>query len=95
MAALDRITVDPAVMGGKACIRGMRVTVGTLVGLLTSGRSSDEMLRAYPYLEQEDVKQCRDYTASRLEDCDGSSTQHKTYCANHTPSGRQLGSLWR
>ena len=50
MSAIDRITIDPEVMGGKACIRGLRVTVGTVVGLLAAGRSPDEILRAYPYL---------------------------------------------
>ena len=52
MTSLDRITIDPAVMGGKACIRGMRVTVGTVVGLLAAGRSRAEILQAYPYLER-------------------------------------------
>ena len=61
MKSLDRITIDPAVMGGKACIRGMRVTVGTVVGLLAAGRSPAEILRAYPYLEQEDIDQSLAY----------------------------------
>ena len=51
MTQLDRITTNPEVMGGKPCIRGMRVTVGTLVGLMASGHSHAEILRAYPYLE--------------------------------------------
>ena len=68
MKTLDRITIDPAVMGGKACIRGMRVTVGTVVGLLAAGRSSDEILSAYPYLEQEDINQSLAYAAWRLEE---------------------------
>jgi uncharacterized protein (DUF433 family) len=46
----QRITFDPNVMGGKPCIRGMRVTVGTIVGLFAAGRTEDEILRAYPYL---------------------------------------------
>ena len=66
MKSLDRITLDPAVMGGKACIRGMRVTVGTVVGLLAAGRSPAEILDAYPYLEQEDIDQSLAYAASRL-----------------------------
>ena len=57
MASLDRITTDPAMMGGRACIRGMRVTVGTVVGLLAAGRSHDEILAAYPYLKREDIEQ--------------------------------------
>ena len=52
-AKLDRITHNPEVMGGKACIRGMRVTVGTIVGLLATGQSSDDILHSYPYLEPE------------------------------------------
>jgi hypothetical protein len=50
MPKLTRITRDPAVMGGKPCIRGMRVTVGTVVGLVAAGRTRDEILREYPYL---------------------------------------------
>lgn len=68
MKAFDRITIDPAVMGGKACIRGMRVTVGTVVGLLAAGRSPAEILSAYPYLEQEDIDQSLAYAAWRLEE---------------------------
>ena len=68
MPTLDRITFDPAVMGGKACIRGMRVTVGTVVGLLASGRSPAEILEAYPYLENEDIEQSLAYAAWRLEE---------------------------
>ncbi len=61
MRTQDRITIDPAVMGGKACIRGMRVTVGTVVGLLASGRSPADILESYPYLEQEDIEQSLAY----------------------------------
>ena len=68
MKSLDRITIDPAVMGGKACVRGMRVTVGTVVGLLAAGRSTEEILRAYPYLEREDINQSLAYAAWRLEE---------------------------
>ena len=63
MRTFDRITADPAVMGGKACVRGMRVTVGTVVGLLAAGRTRAEILRAYPYLEREDIDQCLAYAA--------------------------------
>ena len=66
MKSFERITIDPDVMGGKACIRGLRVTVGTVVGLLAAGRSRDEILRAYPYLEQEDIDQSLAYAAWRL-----------------------------
>lgn len=68
MKSLDRITIDPAVMGGKACVRGMRVTVGTVVGLLAAGRSPAEILSAYPYLEQADIDQSLAYAAWRLEE---------------------------
>jgi uncharacterized protein (DUF433 family) len=57
MQQLTRITFDPEVMGGKPCIRGMRVTVGTIVGLMASGRSIPEILQAYPYLETADIDQ--------------------------------------
>lgn len=67
MKSLDRITIDPDVMGGKACIRGLRVTVGTVVGLMAAGRSAAEILQAYPYLEQEDINQSLAYAAWRLE----------------------------
>jgi uncharacterized protein (DUF433 family) len=53
--ALDRITVDPAVMGGLRCIRGMRVTVSAVVGQLAAGRTVEQILDDYPYLEREDV----------------------------------------
>jgi uncharacterized protein (DUF433 family) len=68
MNHLTRITLDPAVMGGKACIRGLRVTVGTVVGLLAAGRSRDEILGAYPYLEPEDIDQALAYAAWRVEE---------------------------
>ena len=68
MKSFDRITIDPTVIGGKACIRGMRVTVGTVVGLLAAGRSPAQILSAYPYLEQEDINQSLAYAAWRLEE---------------------------
>ena len=68
MKSLDRITFDPAVMRGKACVRGMRVTAGMVVGLLAAGRSRAEILQAYPYLEEEDIDQSLAYAAWRLEE---------------------------
>lgn len=65
---LSRITHDPEVMGGRPCIRGMRVTVGTIVGLLASGHSAEEVLKAYPYLEKEDVQAALSYAAWRAEE---------------------------
>ena len=70
MPNFDRITHDAEVMGGKACIRGMRVTAATIVGLLAAGRSRDEILAAYPYLEAEDIDQALAYAAWRLEERD-------------------------
>ena len=64
---LPRITFDPKVMGGKPTIRGMRVTVGTLVGLLASGHTTEEILRSYPYLEREDIQQALAYAAAEIE----------------------------
>ncbi len=60
MLELDRITFDPNVMGGKPCIRGMRVTVGTIVGLIASGATREEILADYPYLEARETKRCQE-----------------------------------
>jgi uncharacterized protein (DUF433 family) len=68
MEGLNRITRDPAVMGGKACIRGMRVTVGMVVAQVGSGRSIDDLLADYPYLEREDVMQALRYAAWLAEE---------------------------
>ena len=62
-ASLDRITRDPEVMEGKACVRGMRVTVGMIVGQIGAGRSIEQVLEDYPYLEREDVLQALRYAA--------------------------------
>jgi uncharacterized protein (DUF433 family) len=68
MALFDRITQDPAVMGGKACIRGLRVTVGMVVGQIGAGHTIDEVLADFPYLEREDVLQALRYAAWRAEE---------------------------
>lgn len=68
MRQLTRITLNPKVMGGKPCIRGLRVTVGTIVGLIASGYSSAEILKLYPYLEQEDLPEALAYAAWRAEE---------------------------
>ena len=68
MTELKRITMDPEVMGGKPCIRGLRVTVGTVVGLIASGHSEDEILQLYPYLEVEDLRESLAYAAWRVEE---------------------------
>jgi uncharacterized protein (DUF433 family) len=59
----DRITHDPNVMGGKACIRGMRVTVGMILTVISEGKPVDELLGDYPYLEHEDIMQALAYAA--------------------------------
>jgi len=68
MKQLTRITRDPEVMGGKPCIRGLRVTVGTIVGLVASGYSAADILKLYPYLEQEDIREALAYAAWRVEE---------------------------
>lgn len=68
MENLSRITQQPDIMGGKACIRGMRVTVGMIVGQVGAGHSIDEILADYPYLEREDVLQALRYAAWRAEE---------------------------
>lgn len=68
MEPLRRITVEPQVMGGKPCIRGMRITVGTLVGLIACGKSIQDVLAEYPYLERGDVLEALSYAAWRSEE---------------------------
>ena len=68
MEQLNRITQQPEVMGGRACIRGMRVTVGMVVGQIGAGRSVEELLADYPYLERDDIMQALRYAAWRTEE---------------------------
>ena len=68
MKTLNRITFDPDVMGGKPCIRGLRVTVGTILGLLAAGHSEGRVLEAYPYLEAEDIREALAYAMWRVEE---------------------------
>jgi len=68
MKSLTRITLNSEIMGGKPCIRQMRVTVGTIVGLMASGRTIPEILKAYPYLEEADVYEALSYAAWRAEE---------------------------
>jgi len=63
MPDLNRITRSPDVMGGKPCLRGMRVTVGTIVGLVATGHSFSDILSVYPYVEEEDIRQALAYAA--------------------------------
>jgi len=75
MTSLSRITFDPGVMGGKPCIRGMRVTVGTVVGLFATGHTATEILEAYPYLEDEDLREALAYAAWRVEEIEAPLAQ--------------------
>lgn len=68
MKNLKRITLNPAVMGGKPCIRGLRMTVGTVIGLLASGLTAEEILKMYPYLQMEDLLEALSYAAWRSEE---------------------------
>lgn len=68
MKQLTRITFNPKVMGGKPCIRGLRVTVGTIVGLIASEHSPADILKLYPYLEEEDIREALAYAAWRTEE---------------------------
>lgn len=68
MKTQERITLDPEVMGGKPCIRGLRITVGTVLGLLAAGHSEKEVLSAYPYLERQDILAALSYATWRVEE---------------------------
>jgi uncharacterized protein (DUF433 family) len=68
MKDFNRITFNPGVMGGKPCIRGLRVTVGTIVGLIATGHTKKEILDLYPYLESEDIDHALSYAAWRVEE---------------------------
>ncbi len=70
VAGMDRITHDPSVMGGKVCIRGMRVTVGMIVGELGGGNTVDGLLDDFPYLEREDILQAMKYAAWLVQEHD-------------------------
>lgn len=77
MKKLDRITFDPSVMGGKPCIRGMRISVGTIVGLLSTGCTIDQVLEDYPYLERDDVLQALAYAAWRSQEHEAPLVEQK------------------
>ena len=65
---IDRITIDPQIMGGRPCIRGIRITVGTITGLLSCGKSHEEILQLYPDLEQDDIYAALAYASWRSEE---------------------------
>ena len=64
----ERITFNPEVMGGKPCIRGMRVTVGMIVGLVAAGKTEDEILGMYPYLEREDIREALKFASWKVDE---------------------------
>lgn len=68
MKNLTRITFNPEIMGGKPCIRGMRVTVGMIVGMIAAGHSREDVLKLYPYLEPSDIDEALSYAAWRSEE---------------------------
>jgi uncharacterized protein (DUF433 family) len=68
MPIFDRITQDPNIMGGKPCIRGLRMTVGTIVGLVAAGHSRESILQLYPYLADDDIREALSYAAWRVEE---------------------------
>jgi uncharacterized protein (DUF433 family) len=68
MKNLERIILDPNIMGGKPCIKGLRMTVGTVIGLLASGLKTEEILKMYPYLQEQDIIECLAYAAWRSEE---------------------------
>ena len=68
MRTLTRITTNPLRMGGRPCIRDLRVTVGTVVGLVAAGHAREEILRLYPYLEDDDISEALAYAAWRADE---------------------------
>lgn len=68
MNEFERITFDPAIMDGRACIRGMRVTVSLVLNLVANGMTTPEIIEAYPYLEAEDIQQALQYAAWLAEE---------------------------
>jgi len=68
MIGFDRITFDPHLMGGKACIRGLRITASLVLNLIANGMTEEAILKAYPYLEVEDIRQTLKYAAWLAEE---------------------------
>ncbi len=77
MADFERITQNPEVMGGKPCIRGLRVTVGMIVGQIGAGRTVDELIAEYPYLQREDILEALRYAAWRAQEREIALTEFK------------------
>jgi len=70
LPGFERITIDPVVMGGKPCLRGLRVTVGTIIGLVASGATVPDILELYPYMEEADIRAAFSYGSWRTEEHD-------------------------
>ena len=68
MIGFDRITFDSQIMGGRACIRGMRVTVSLILNLVANGMTTEEILDSYPYIEHDDIRQTLHYAAWLAEE---------------------------
>ena len=68
MDLLNRITIDPQIISGKPCIRGMRVTVTNVLRLLATGETRENVLKAYPYLESADIDACLLYASKVVDD---------------------------
>jgi len=88
MNHLSRITTDPAVMGEKPCLRSLHVTVGTILGLLASGRTRDEILNSYPYLETGDIDEAIAYDKTQFID-EAEEQNILNYCVTPGGKGRQ------
>ncbi len=84
METFDRITHDPLVMGGKPCIRGLRVTVGTILGLLADGATPEQILADYPYLEAEDIRAALAFAAWRAAESEVPLTDDEDH-RGHVP----------
>ncbi len=75
MKQLERIRFNPEIMGGKPCIRNLRVTVGMIVGMIAAGHTREEILSLYPYLEADDITQALSYAAWRVEEIEAPLAQ--------------------
>ncbi len=83
MPELDRITHDPDVMAGRACIRGMRVTVSLVLNLLASGMSNDEIIKSYPYLQSDDIRQTLQYAVHLADESDHRDKQNDAWVTDN------------
>lgn len=93
----ERITFHSDIMGGKPCVRGMRITVSMIISLLAEGYSREDILKAYPYIEDEDISACLNYAAFRVEEKDEPlalhSSHEKCYMTSQKKSTHTEGSI--